>query len=223
MRNIVLLLVLFLLFQFNATAQSNEYKHTLTLNTGSSVVGEFVNFLDGNNLDDIAIENPIDGIIDIRGSFTGNTTPLLALSYDYALKDWFSLGVSGAYQGFEGDIVTVSYTRVSDEQRINISEIQIDINRINLSARALFHYGTKPRLDMYSGFRLGVTNWDTTVEPSDPALEEDLQTSNIVGLNPSIQFIPFALRGYVLENLGINFETGIGTPHWISFGLNYRF
>ena len=222
MKNILFTFIAVLVFQFGSNAQSSEYKHTFTLNAGASVVGSFVNVLDGLNLDDLSTERAIDGITNLRGQFTGNTTPVLSFSYDYGLKDWFSVGVSGAYQHLEGNIQSISYTREADDTSVRITSANFDIDRVNISARALFHYGTKARLDMYSGFRLGISNWGTVIDASDEVFEEDLKTSNISGLFPAIQFIPFALRGYVTENIGINFETGIGPPQWISVGINCR-
>jgi len=39
----------------------------------------------------------------------------------------------------------------------------------------------------------------------------------------SFQLVAFGMRGYFTDNFGANVELGIGSPHFISMGLNYRF
>ncbi|MEM6696926.1 MAG: hypothetical protein AAF599_00920, partial [Bacteroidota bacterium] len=64
--------------------------------------------------------------------------------------------------------------------------------------------------------------WGLNVDASDPDIEEDFQTSPFAGIVPTGQIIPFALRAYLSENLGLSFELGIGAPHAIALGVNYR-
>jgi hypothetical protein len=73
---------------------------------------------------------------------------------------------------------------------------------------------------MYSGFRLGAAVYGLNVETTNQSIEEDLGTGFTL---PSVQIIPFALRGYITENIGISFETAILGPHALALGLNYRF
>lgn len=201
------------------TAQSDAYQNTFTVNAGFSLVGAVVDLLDGEDLDEFDGEQ--EELNDLQGQFTGSSGPAIQVNYDRAIANWFSLGGGVSYQRFNFDINNLGYTN-SDDERINIDFVNADINRLNISLRALFHYGNKNRMDLYSGFRVGLTAWGTDIQSEDDQFEDDLEASGFIGINPAIQIIPFALRGYVTENIGLNFETAIGAPHFFSIGLNYR-
>ncbi len=206
---------------FLATAQNSDYKHTITLGTGASFLGVAVNNISGTDFAS-TLDDQLEGITNLNGLYEGSASLPFGVNYDYGATNWFSIGGGIAFQRFNNEISDLSYTRAEDNESIDIATATIDINRINVAARVLFHYGNKGKIDMYSGLRLGVTNWGTKVEASNPALEEDLNATSFIGLVPSVQLIPFALRGYITENLGLSFETGIGTPHFFAIGLNYR-
>ncbi|MEL6721570.1 MAG: hypothetical protein AAFP82_22930, partial [Bacteroidota bacterium] len=126
-----------------------------------------------------------------------------------------------SYQRLGFGFTDFAYTD-GDGQNNDIGNLDIDANRLNITLRTLFHYGNSDKIDMYSGFRLGVTSWGLDIDSSDPDVEEDLKSSPFAGIVPTGQFIPFALRAYLTENLGISFELGIGAPHAIALGVNYR-
>ncbi len=201
-------------------AQSDAYQNTITVNAGFSLAGTLVNLLDNENLDEFDNVDQ-DEFSNLSGQFSGTSTPAIQVNYDRALANWFSLGAGVSYQKLGFDINNFSYTD-GDNQQQNIDFVSTNFNRVNVSLRALFHYGNKNRMDLYSGLRLGITSWGASIESTDDQIEDDLEASGFVGINPAIQLIPFALRGYVTENIGINFETAIGAPHFFSIGLNYR-
>ncbi|NJO69913.1 MAG: hypothetical protein HC830_12085 [Bacteroidetes bacterium] len=55
-----------------------------------------------------------------------------------------------------------------DYTDINYGDYRTKINRLNVAARALFHYGNSGKIDMYSGLRLGYTNWGVSTNSKDP-------------------------------------------------------
>ena len=200
-------------------AQNETYRHTLTGGVGASFFGFVVDVVDGTDFSDSEFANTSDEFTINSGLFRGKSLPAFQVNYDYGFKKWFSLGGGISYQKFDVDFQDLQYTEDTGEQNF-VESAAIDVHRLNIGIRTLFHYGNSNRIDMYSGFRLGLTNWGISASSSDVGLEGDL--NSVFGLLPSFQFIPFALRGYVTENLGIQFETGIGTPHMFAFGVNYR-
>jgi hypothetical protein len=213
--------VVMLAYASNAFAQNDTYKHTISANAGFSLLGAIVNLSDEIEQGDLgSIDLNSDEVSDIQGQFNGNSIPAFQINYDYGLKKWISIGGGISYQRVGFDIENLSYFDESEGQQRNIGTVSADLNRLNIAARVLFHYANTERLDLYSGLRFGLTTWGTKVETTDAAFEEDFNT--IFAVNPSVQVIPFALRGYITENLGISFETGLGAPHFFAIGLNYR-
>ncbi|RLD53091.1 MAG: hypothetical protein DRI94_00965 [Bacteroidetes bacterium] len=137
-----------------------------------------------------------------------SATPAMQLSYDYMVTDFLSAGAAASFQQF----------KFSD------TEGSFAIKRMNFAIRALFHYGKSDKLDMYSGIRLGMTNWGYKIDipTNDPTLTA-LQDSKFSGLGFAPQLIAFGVRGYFTDNIGANIEFAVGAPYYMMGGVNYRF
>lgn len=120
------------LFTTQIKAQSDEYRSTVTLNTGYSLIGNLLNAT-GNNYE---VE-----------SFS---IPAIQATYDFSLVKWFSAGAAVSYQ-----LMGYEYT----DYGANNEDFKTTIHRTNFAVRGLFHYGKNDMLDMYSGVRFGITNW----------------------------------------------------------------
>ncbi len=223
MKKLGIILCLFS-YAFAVNAQNEDYRHVITVNTGFSIFGTVVDIIDDNNLSDINVEidDNFDDISNLSGNLVGRSAPAFQINYDYGVEQWFSIGGGISYQAASAELNNLSYTREADNEIINLDFIRLDLNRLHLGTRALFHYGNREKLDMYSGIRLGITNWVSNTEISDEDLLEDFESGRFAGLTFAAQIIPFALRGYVTDNIGLNFELGVGAPHYLSIGLNYR-
>lgn len=208
-------------FTFGLFAQNDTYKHTFHVGAGLTGIGLLLNLADDVDLADATFDLESEDITDASGRFMGNATPAIQFNYDYGLVKWLSLGAGVSYQRLGFDFTDFNYTDGGGQSN-QVGDLNIDANRLNLTLRTLFHYGNSDKIDMYSGFRLGITSWGLNVDASDPDVEDDLQTSPFAGIVPTGQIIPFALRAYLNENLGISFELGIGAPHAIALGVNYR-
>ncbi|MEM8528827.1 MAG: hypothetical protein AAGG68_29600 [Bacteroidota bacterium] len=201
-------------------AQNDTYKHTFHGGAGLTGIGFILNLADDINLDDATFEIESEDITDASGRFMGNATPAFQIAYDYGVAKWFSIGIGASYQRLGFDFTDFTYT--DENGQVNdIGDLNINANRLNLTLRPLFHYGNSDKIDMYSGFRVGITNWRLGFDTSNPNLEEDLKDSPFFGIVPTAQLIPFALRAYLSENFGLSFELGIGAPHAIALGVNY--
>ncbi len=138
-----------------------------------------------------------------------SSVPVMQLSYDYMITDFLSAGAAGSYQQY----------KFSD------NDGEIILKRTNFALRALFHYGKSDKLDMYSGIRLGMTNWglDYDVQTNDPTLKALEGSNNLTGFHFSPQLVAFGIRGYFTDNIGANMEFAIGAPYYMMGGINYRF
>lgn len=208
MKSIILFATALVLFSFNLQAQNLDYKSNLSINVGGSTVGAILKSLD---VAEINIDNFEISSINTTG------TPVLELNYDHGINNWFSIGVAGAYQQFQTSLEGMKTAEGATEQ------IDINLNRVNVAVRPLFHYYNKERLDLYGGLRIGWTQWSANSNATDKLLEEDIvdELPGIGGFR--LQAIPFGMRYYMTENFGFNGELAIGSPHFISGGLNYRF
>ncbi|PLX24240.1 MAG: hypothetical protein C0599_02895 [Salinivirgaceae bacterium] len=197
MRTLSIAIAIMLFGLSNVFAQNEEYKSTVTVNTGFSLVGNLLN-----------IETSADT------DFNTYSLPAFQATYDYGLAKWFSIGVAGSVQ-FMG----VEY---NDYQGMGDS-FKTSITRTNFALRGLFHYGNDDKLDMYSGVRMGFTNWSISTDYDNPDYDADSELSISQGFGAAPQVVLFGVRGYFNNNIGVNMEVCVGSPHYLSLGVNYRF
>lgn len=144
--------------------------------------------------------------LDTIGGYSA--TPAMQLSYDYMVTDFLSAGAAVSYQQF----------------KFSQSDGMFAIKRMNFAVRALFHYGKSDKLDMYSGVRLGMTNWGYKIDvPTDDPTLTALQDSKFAGFGFAPQLVAFGIRGYFTDNIGANIEFAVGSPYYMSGGISYRF
>ncbi len=185
------------IFAFQTNIYGQNLKSTVSMNAGISLAGTLIKtgiyLLDGYNENDI---------VDYK------SIPVINGAYDYMINDWLSAGIAGGYQSFD----------------FTFQEGDINLSRMNIAARALFHYGKSDKLDMYSGIRLGATIWNSEMiwNTSDPTLESFFN-DEYVGSFFRTQLVAFGIRGYFTDNIGANIEFAIGSPYYLSGGVNFRF
>jgi hypothetical protein len=206
-------------------AQNMDYRNTFTLSSGRSLFSSIRGTAKSNS-DTLSFT---DGRV--------RALPTLQGTWDFALTDWFSLGLGASYNQ-----ATVSFNDVTIKKisTTSIGSASAKIARTSFALRGLFHYG-KGKFDLYSGGRLGIGIWYGSIGATvNDALFTDLLSTIGIGDNfvtrringtrlrggyvlPQVQFIPFGMRYYVTDNIGVNGELAIGAPYYISLGANYRF
>lgn len=186
---------------FTVNAQNMDHRSVVSANVGANLFTAFSRF---NNSE----------------TFKGSATPTFQLSYDYALAKWFSLGAAVSFNSGKGEDSNYIYTENGVEKT---GSYKLNVSRTTIGARALFHYGNSGRLDMYSGLRLGLGIWHIGKNSQITNFEgEDAIDGLRNGVAPQFQIVPFGLRYYVTNNLGLGFETAIGSPYYGSLQINYR-
>lgn len=194
--------LVFTLSTNSLSAQNGDYKSNIYAGAGFSLLGGL-----------------FDSLVPVTtGTGTTKSLPAIQLNYDYALTPKISAGLGFSYQGFSTDVS--DYTYLNDSFNLVTEDFSATLKRTNVALRIMFHYGNAEKLDMYSGVRLGMTGWNTKTESSDP--NNNLFGDAYNGWNIALQVVPFALRYYVTDNIGLSLETAIGAPHFLSIGANYR-
>lgn len=207
-------------------AQNEDYQHVVSVQSGVSLFSSFRGTVKPSY-------QPADTTVSFSSGKMQNF-PQLNIGYDYGVVKWFSIGGAVSYNKVGLDLKDVTYNK-----KEKLGDVTLNVSRLTLGARALFHYGNTNRIDMYSGVRLGVGIWTVKVSSSalDDKLDEVLKEAGGSGLWRSLlgnrvkgsfpmlqaQVILFGLRGYVTENIGINGELSVGSPYFASIGVNYRF
>lgn len=187
---------------FSIFAQNGDYRGVVSFNAGMSLF------------------NAASGASDSE-TFKGSSIPTLQLSYDYGLAKWFSLGVAASLNSAKAE--DSNYEFLDANNNLKTGSYKLGITRTTIGLRGLFHYGNSGKLDMYSGFRIGVGIWNFSPDTQIPDFEaEDAIDGLRSGVLPQVQLVAFGLRGYVTNNIGIGFETNIGSPYFASLQLNYR-
>jgi hypothetical protein len=215
----VFVLVSFVLLCNASFAQNADYRNTINANValnGWQILALTDNFIDADTI--------IGGYM--------KATPTFGLSYDIGIKKWFSLGVQATFNKGQIGANDLSVTIRDKEYQ---GKAQIELRRLNLGFRPLFHFANSGRFDWYSGFRLGInyrvldlqlgTDTDITdIEFVDYLIGNNwLLNRNYRGVRPTFQLIPLGMRGYLTENIALGVEVAIGTPYYLSTQLSYRF
>ena len=208
-----------------AVAQNEDYPHVVSVQSGVSLFSPFRGTITSS-------QESSDTTFSFSSGSASNF-PQLNVAYDYGVNHWFSIGGAISYNKTTLDLKDLK----SSEQ--NYGNVKLGVSRVTLGARALFHYGNAGRVDMYSGFRLGIGIWSVRANSSalDDKIDEVFKEAGGGGIwrsllgsrlggsfvMPQVQVILFGLRGYVTQNIGINGELSVGSPYFASIGINYRF
>jgi hypothetical protein len=199
---ILISLVLMTLSYSSAFSQEKVFRSTISLGVGQSMVKTLSDiFLNDNTFDSTGLDF--------------SSIPALYGNYDFHVNEWFSVGAAGSYQSFKLEETTTSE--------------YVKINRTNIGIRGLFHYGKSDKLDLYSGVRLSTTMWKLSSNiTGDPTVDEfidDLNSSKFFDKAVVIapQIIAFGIKGYFTDMFGAHMEFSIGSPYYLSGGVNFRF
>ncbi|MDB4162031.1 porin family protein [Bacteroidia bacterium] len=187
-------------FMFNANAQDSEGASVATVGLGYSFF---------NNI----IKSSLETYSDVKVK----SVPTIALTYDLALTDNFSIGVAGAFQNVSGEF-TNEYIDQNLDFQTEIATTKV--SRLNIALRPLFHYGDGDRLDLYSGIRVGYLIRNVETETSDELLNV---LDELDGNRFALGLVPFGMRYFFTDNLGVNMDLQIGTPYVVSGGIAFTF
>ena len=186
----------------------------------SVFVTEAQNFSQGNSL--INADYGFSMFSRVKFSTSGMETktktiiPPVGLSYEYALRDNFTVGGFAAYANQQIISTITDPWDPSDETKITN-----DYKFIYVGALANYHFGfiDIDKLNLYAGVKLGYTivNQSTTTE-GDSDLPDNLFD---IKINSLLYGIHLGGRYFFTENLAANLTLGYGIS-LVAIGLTYK-
>ena len=200
-KSILFTIILTTLLAINIMAQ--EQPVVISVNVGWSLVGDLM------------------ASTDLGSDYDVSVTPAFQLNVDKKVTNIVSIGIATSLQ-----MITMKYEGyeyLDGFGALVLEDFEARVSRINFAVRPLFHYGGNESLDMYSGLRLGFTKWNYTDSSNDPNYDVANEVTTALGFNFAPQLILFGMQYYFSDNIGANFEFSVGSPHYISGGINFRF
>lgn len=203
MRNIHIAITIFFVFLVGSAKAQNQQKHLVQLQGGLSWIGLSAN-----------IANTFNVVDDIRFS----SSPALHLEYNHFFYDRVSLGVGLAYQQISAYYDGYEYEEGGETITENVSA---ELTRLNFSARALFWYNPNSTFRLYSGLRLGISNWQADTHTGDANFDIDQYINIALGAAFAPQIILLGGEIPINNFLRIGGELAVGSPYFISAGVSY--
>ena len=206
MKNFLCILSVFFFSAVAVQAQNEEYRFTGTVSVGATGTGFVVKAASSFLPDDSKVS------VSVTPSFQGTV--------DYGIAKFFSVGGAVSVQNFALDVENYTYEFM--EQTVT-EDFKINANRATFALRPMFHYANNDRIDLYSGVRLQLIYWSVNADTTDPNFNFADNKIFSAGIRPGIGVVPFGMRAYVTENIGIGFELNIGAPYIANVGVSGRF
>ncbi|MEQ9441124.1 MAG: hypothetical protein RIG62_18925 [Cyclobacteriaceae bacterium] len=204
----ILIVVLISFFSLRGWAQEKkpvparipaDYTHNARLGMGFSASGILSN---------------IANYFEIINGVNMDRLPVISGTYLYSPIKRVSVGAGVAYQHF-----ALTYQDPNDN---NAQRYGLVANKWNVAAIGHFYYVRTPTFKMYSGLRLGFSNWNVNTETGFPIDVLDRVINFALGGAFAPQFIMLGGETYFTPNIGAHAELAIGSPQVIGFGLSYR-
>ena len=146
-----------------------------------------------------------------------NVTPVINGMFDFAVSDVVSMGLGLSYQSISSEL---DWFYLDPATNTFIDEtVKETMTKLNIGVRCNFHYARGiDGLDMFSGFRIGYTNWGFKSSSADPNYVGAIS----INMPFAIQIVPVAIRYYFTDMIGIHLETGLIGPYMIAGGISLK-
>jgi hypothetical protein len=208
MKKILISIGLVLGIIFSAFSQNKpDYRFIVTTNIGESFLGLGYNVVNKRTIDSV-------------GSFELSSRPVWQSTTHYFIKKWFSLGVSASTQVLNGTIYDFTY---KENNVLEYVDLNFSVRRTKFGICPMFHYAQSDKIDMYSGFNIGYMISKTSMGVAIPEVKAQDLFSFKVGSRFSMQMVEYGIRYYPMKHVGLNLEFGLGSPFFISSGVQVRF
>ena len=93
--------------------------------------------------------------------------------------------------------------------------------KLNVGVRMNFHYARSisENLDLYSGFRVGYSNWNKKNDSTDP---DYFSLIDEIKIPLAFQIVPIGVRYFFTDLIGVHFETGVIGPYYAAGGVSFK-
>ena len=202
MKNIIAVITLFFAISFVTNAQQLP-SHRLQLQAGLSGIGIIAN---------------VANRLDVAERVEVNVSPTLNLAYDYFYTKKISLGLALSYQSIDVTYRNYSY---EDEGQTITDDYGTQLRRFNASVRGLYWYNPESQVRLYSGLRLGFSNWSADTTVPDPTYDPDRFINFALGANFAPQLLLLGTDISLGSGWNINGELAVGPPYFVAAGVAY--
>jgi hypothetical protein len=204
MKKVILSFLIAILLVGSSFGQDDVPKHNINLNLGSSLIPVTLKLV-------ASVDNTI----------ISHSSPSFAITYDYSFTNRISAGVAVSQE--RAGLEYSNHVFIQDVDNVPYS-FRVNMIRTNGSIRGLFHYKNTEKIDLFSGLRLGLTNYRVDLQANTEikwfVIDKDFAYKQ--GYLVSYQLVVFGIRGYFTRNIGANVELSVGAPYFISGGLSFR-
>jgi hypothetical protein len=152
------------------------------------------------------------------GPYFTTQPPVYSATIDYSFTRRLSFGIGVAYQSASDNPSEIF--QIPNDNTVNPLELE-KITRYNYSARVLYHLLKHTDLDLYAGFRGGVSMWkEQIVSNSDAASSIVFKTPVPSSYQGSYQVLIGGMYP-IYPCLGLHLELGFGTPYLFEGGITF--
>ncbi|HTA83925.1 MAG TPA: hypothetical protein VK783_13360 [Bacteroidia bacterium] len=138
-------------------------------------------------------------------------SPVINGTLDFPVSNKFTLGISIAYQSFNGTFSTTYYTNFGVPYTGTYTD---NTNVTNFGFRVLEHFGSE-KLNGYGGLRIGYSSWSETSSGNAAYGVNNLGAPTIMAI--------LGLRANITSLLAIHIELGLGSPYVFETGISFCF
>jgi len=143
-----------------------------------------------------------------------DTNPVFGGTYLYKFNSYLAIGATVAYQHF-----SLSY---QDPDQQSAPTYGLSANRSYFGVTGYIYLIQRPAFLLYSGGRLGISNWNINSDLGFPSDIIDRVLNFALGSTFAPQLVLIGGETYFTKRLAVYGELAIGSPHFFIFGLSYR-
>lgn len=161
------------------------------------------------------IWNAYSSVLNAGDSVTAKSSPTFTGTYDYGITHNFSVGGSVSYNTFS--LINPNYSYVSQAGIIIYEPISVDLSRVNIAVRPLYHWGKSEVFEWYAGVRLGYSFWEARVNTTDPYYTDQYLRQNTYSFQALV-----GSRAYLSDYVAVTMEFGLFEPYIAALGISMK-
>ena len=144
----------------------------------------------------------------------------VGVQFEYMVADKIGVGIKSNYSSSH-----ISYTENTIVYDVNGNPVSstydysLKFNRIRVMPRFSLHFGNSSNFDGYFGVAAGYSTFKVTYESNDPNYDGDVAISNPVPVGFRLDV---GGNYFFTDNIGLNFELGIGGGPVLNGGLTIK-
>ncbi|MCB9252016.1 MAG: hypothetical protein H6605_06085 [Flavobacteriales bacterium] len=155
-------------------------------------------------------------------NYIGNSSVAVYLNLDHFTLKKFSIGLQASYQKMSVYVNHWEFvTRNNTLERFE--DVSVKMNRFYIGGRFLLHYKNTPKVDVYSGLRLGAIIVSKDFSNNDAAFKAEFENEFPIETRSSFGLVAIGSRIKFTPEISAMLELNFGAPYLFAFGGTYTF